>query len=487
MPTLNNNYIRRTRNALVTTALAGLLIAPAAGAHDIHDPTGAELNAPKGQHFEYPKQRTFDARPLPTPQRRRGATAAGAKKSQSPVGGLPRSWCGSERFDESPQSTFDASKPQIKVIYARPAGAPNRFREFADLMQADISLIEQKLAQESGGRKALRFDLGTDCGPGYLDIRSVVMNQPKENYLLDLGFNFSRVKEELRGLIQSVGGRRNAFVVMDGLYENQTWAPTYSTGELRLNSDLAGPNAPNNLGGLLAFHWLRSDYSPGYNPDGFDPSATLHEIAHGLGAVSLTAPHSTLAGHCNDGADLMCYEDGGLRQQQSASCPRGDGIFPEQFDCNKDDYFSPTPNPGSYLAQKFNLFDSPFMADCSELGVACGDANPQALGELRKQAATKVRRANRSQGSAKMSATYKGSGIWRIEGTLSPSRKASNAKLCVDFPGRKSVCAKKSKPKKALRVKLNVEARTQPRQAWLRASVKQAKTAKSKPVGLTLP
>ena len=36
-----------------------------------------------------------------------------------------------------------------------------------------------------------------------------------------------------------------------------------------------------------------------------------HEIGHNLGAVQDSAPHSSLAGHCYESLDVMCYADGG--------------------------------------------------------------------------------------------------------------------------------------------------------------------------------
>lgn len=75
-----------------------------------------------------------------------------------------------------------------------------------------------------------------------------------------------------------------------------------------------------------------------------------------MGAVQLTAPHSTGSWHCTDGLDVMCYNDGGPNGSSytSTTCgaaPNGT-LF---FDCGFNDYFNPGPAAGSYLDTHWNL------------------------------------------------------------------------------------------------------------------------------------
>lgn len=89
----------------------------------------------------------------------------------------------------------------------------------------------------------------------------------------------------------------------------------------------------------------------------FAHTVYVHELGHNLGAVQNTAPHSTGAGHCNDEIDVMCYRDGGPRNQTMRQvCPN-----PERYDCTRDDYWNPNPPPGSYLARNWNTFRSLFL------------------------------------------------------------------------------------------------------------------------------
>lgn len=79
----------------------------------------------------------------------------------------------------------------------------------------------------------------------------------------------------------------------------------------------------------------------------------IHEVAHTMGAVQLSAPNTTGAWHCTDGNDIMCYADNGPRESfyTRRACPAVD-----VFDCNNDDYFDPRPSPPSaYVASHWNL------------------------------------------------------------------------------------------------------------------------------------
>jgi hypothetical protein len=81
-------------------------------------------------------------------------------------------------------------------------------------------------------------------------------------------------------------------------------------------------------------------------------SAPMHEIGHLMGAVQPDAPNSTgSGGHCADETDVMCYIDGGDRNQTvSMRC-----VNAMRFDCGFNDYFDAAPEPGEYLATHWNV------------------------------------------------------------------------------------------------------------------------------------
>jgi hypothetical protein len=117
-----------------------------------------------------------------------------------------------------------------------------------------------------------------------------------------------------------------------------------------------------------------------YNDGAWYPSLLLHEVTHNLGAVAESAPNSTGAGHCLQGSDVMCYDDGGPKVTQIGmryECEGGESFGPvaEPYDCGGEDYLNPAPAPGSWLAANpaANVYDSWFMGTCAELLAGCGE------------------------------------------------------------------------------------------------------------------
>lgn len=86
--------------------------------------------------------------------------------------------------------------------------------------------------------------------------------------------------------------------------------------------------------------------------------AEVHEIAHNLGAVQLSAPNSTGALHSRDEHDVMSYADGGPKGQMVVLCP--EPVGEDRLDCRGDDYFSPAPS--GYLASHWNVASSAWLA-----------------------------------------------------------------------------------------------------------------------------
>ncbi len=151
----------RLARPLLAALLLLLALAPAASAHDEtesdHRDTPADLAA-RG-HRPHARSRAPErARSRPTcPQY------------------LPTTWCGAANrdTDDTAHAAFPASLRQIKVVYAHAHDQPDDFDAVEDALQTNVSRIEQFLALQTGGRRALRFDMGTECGPQYVDIQVV--------------------------------------------------------------------------------------------------------------------------------------------------------------------------------------------------------------------------------------------------------------------------------------------------------------------------
>jgi hypothetical protein len=294
-----------------------------------------------------------------------------------PVTYLPTTWCGTARAsDDTEHAAQPVTKARFKLVYAYASGQPNRFAAWADALQGSVSVIGRFM---SATGKVPRWDMGTSCGPAYVDIQTVALTGTREAYV----GKFGALRDEVQSRLGSTGARRNAVIFADGL----TSGGTSGLGEAYNGdgSDLAGSANPHNSGGLTAAIYVHPSVNPpASSADGVWPEGFLHEISHTMGAVQFSAPHTSAAadgtprGHCWDGSDVMCYADG-LSPKVAYDpnvCPRSaaGGPMAQHYDCNGDDYFNPAPAPGSYLATHWNLWDSVFYDGCATQGLACGAA-----------------------------------------------------------------------------------------------------------------
>src|SRR5436190_5216321 len=88
---------------------------------------------------------------------------------------VPQTWCGTETSSDDTAHEVDNGAFRYHAIYMLASDAPDRFSSLATSMQTD-ALQASSLLETSYGR-AIRFDLGTSCGPQYLDISVVRMPQ----------------------------------------------------------------------------------------------------------------------------------------------------------------------------------------------------------------------------------------------------------------------------------------------------------------------
>jgi hypothetical protein len=346
--------MRVARPLLVVLFALALALAPAASAHDEAEPTHRD-----------------------TPADLRGAditrTLALAHLTSTAAPNLaqyaPTTWCGTRRTtDDTEYAAFPAGQRQIKVVYAYASGQQDRSAQWSHALQADVSNIEQYLAIQSGASRALRFDMGTECGPQYVDIQVVALPGSRE-YYRDDPFHFYRLADDVADALGPLYGPRDVFVLADKLTDDPVWGIAQV-----LDDDSAGPGNASNTGGLTAIMWTNPSTQPDPS-DWWQPTVMLHELTHNLGGVQQSAPHRTTGWHCIDGEDVMCYPDGSPEaiNYDDTVCAFDGGAIPQTYDCGRDDYYDPAPAPGSYLDTHWNVYRSAFMAECGQLGMACGD------------------------------------------------------------------------------------------------------------------
>ncbi|HEX8120773.1 MAG TPA: hypothetical protein VF549_05835 [Solirubrobacteraceae bacterium] len=280
--------------------------------------------------------------------------------------GLPETWCGTPTTtDDVAHAAQPADAHVLKLVYAYPTDEPNRFAQLADRLQADASLLSRFVALQSGGRRAPRWETGTSCGPQYVDIQLVALPRTRAAYLAGGGPDFDLLASDLDPVVSGQPGPRNWVVYADAIYD----ATAGVAGTATLWGDDRKSATVHDAGRQFAMVFGPRTLSS--TPYAW-PSVMLHEIAHNLGAVQWTAPHSSHYGHCTDGADVMCYADGpGVTM--TYPCAYIAGVIDETLDCGGDDYFNPTPALDSYLDRSWNVYDSAHLGICTtELADACG-------------------------------------------------------------------------------------------------------------------
>jgi hypothetical protein len=269
-------------------------------------------------------------------------------------------WRGTERSTDNPASTSSGSK--IKLVYAYAADQPDRFGQYASIIQTDAKAIAETVAATSGGTKTLRFDTGTDGGAGYVDIASVRLPQAAAVYQSMPPANRSAAIKAAIGATVRVNGVAHYAVYADGLYGGD-WVS--GIAEMYVDERKSASNN-NNRDNLWAMVW--GDGGATFSTS--HRTTLLHEITHTLGGVQRNAPHGTTNGHCSDKLDVMCYDDGGMKAGQTLV----QNCSTVQYDCSSDDYFNPAPAAGTYLATNWNVYDSSFLCAPSAC-VAGGPTN----------------------------------------------------------------------------------------------------------------
>ncbi|GAC1318262.1 MAG: hypothetical protein NVSMB25_07450 [Thermoleophilaceae bacterium] len=287
-------------------------------------------------------------------------------------------WCGGRlRRDDTSSDAFPG-QPTVKLIYALPRNRADHFDYWAQILQSNVDVMQKYVAQQSGYRKTVRFDMGTPCGAQWVDIQFLKLRRPTDDYLASDGSGptvdpGTPLQREVRAATREQHNQ-NFLVFVDGLNQVAPGDPLWAWGmtDTLVQDDRPGPSNGNNRPGRVSAVFGPDRGLPPKSPTGFNSSMFMHEMLHGLGAVQPSAPNSTGGGHCFTGSDVMCYNDGSARSNRFSYdyCPQVGGEIYEGLDCHNADYFSPNPAPGSYLATHWNVYDSAFLADCTDRRVA---------------------------------------------------------------------------------------------------------------------
>ena len=245
----------------------------------------------------------------------------------------PSSWCGTERATDATDPVLANGANRYHAIYAYPADAPSRFAALASDMQTDAFQASGLLERLYG--RAIRLDMGTSCGPRYVDISSVRLRHTTaqlQSVVATPNGTYATVLDDLEAAgfpNVSAGEAPSAFPGADNylVWLDGPAPPGCGQGAFYGDTRRDAANA-NDAAGKVALVFRSGT--------GFcNSNAARHEIGHNIGAVQSSAPHSDGGGHCDDTAgDTMCLTTGPVD---------GDSFQSLYFDAHTDDYWGGLP------------------------------------------------------------------------------------------------------------------------------------------------
>src|SRR3954454_8162326 len=172
---------------------------------------------------------------------------------------VPSAWCGAEPGSDDTVNEVDNGPFRYHAVYMIPADGQDRFTALANGMQRDA--FQASALLETAYDRAIRFDIGTSCGPQYLDISVVRMPQTTAQLAAAArtgNGTFNAVSSALDaagfttiqptdGIADAAARTRNYLVWLDGP------APSGSCGQAAIYDDPSrSPDNLNNFGGKAA-------------------------------------------------------------------------------------------------------------------------------------------------------------------------------------------------------------------------------------------
>ena len=262
-----------------------------------------------------------------------------------PVGAAsypPASQAAVEGAGPSSIACVDADESRYVLVYARPSGTADRFTTVAPKLRTAAYRVSAFIDAES---RAVDPDAGQrlplQCTAGTPTVLNVAIGGAPAS-----GASFQQVVDGLIAAgyeFNGSGSNRTRYLVY---FDAPSSSGAAGTGHVFTADSSAAETNANNRGGLYAIEYR---YADGGGLPHWE--VLVHELMHTMGAVVDTAPHSSghLAGHCNDGLDVMCYADGGSNSHYDTGV-----CATTTLDCGRDDYFNPAPAADSYLAANWN-------------------------------------------------------------------------------------------------------------------------------------
>lgn len=215
------------------------------------------------------------------------------------------------------------SGSRVQPVFVYRTGYVNRYPVFATLLSRSLDLTTGIVERSSAGSRTVRWAQDASCRP---TVWQVAVPQQHTYTLVALRRYLKRTDPRFRRADR-------VFSLWVDSYTSRRWS---GLGDKRWSATWSSS---------FGFVWVDA-----------------HELFHALGGVSAAAPHASGNGHCWDGYDVMCYDDGGAAWRKAVVCAGPDDHY--RLDCGDDDYFAVRPRRGSWLADhpEANRASSRFLA-----------------------------------------------------------------------------------------------------------------------------
>jgi putative cell wall-binding protein len=243
--------------------------------------------------------------------------------------------------------------PYVKVFYGYRQGSANRASSLGLNVREIVARVDDIVARSAGqvgGTRHVRWKYVAGSPDCDLSITAVALPASVFDAISPTTTRFNLMS---RGLLSS---SEKGLIFTDE--PGSSCAGIAGIAELIPNQS-PSPSNPNNNGAMMA-----RVFGPCWNgPEdlALGGEVAAHELVHTLGAVQNGAPNSSYRtggqGHCTDGHDIMCYDDGGGAPKIVCAL-----TYPTLLDCNKNDYFHPSPSAGNYLATHWNTASNRFLS-----------------------------------------------------------------------------------------------------------------------------
>jgi hypothetical protein len=246
---------------------------------------------------------------------------------------------------------------RVQAVYAYPAEGDDNYHELAPFIRLWAGVVDTAVndsAAETGGVRHVRFVTGPDCT---LDVAKVALSPAG---IADLGGTAAELAAQ--GLDRS----DRKYLVWVDAYRFCGLATVKPDDRPTPDNANNGDGQPGSVARIDRGCW-----------GGVDPSIEAHELVHLLGGAQPSAPNANDNFHCTDDADVLCYDDDGVRDglvwARGRLVPLRSVCRPAHerlLDCGHDDYFHTDPPDGSYLAAHWNVASSSFLTAAGPAAVS---------------------------------------------------------------------------------------------------------------------